>query len=169
MLSFPLVKVTLSAVHLRASVGGERGDSAFSSRTVIIKHVEVRFCVLKCIKHVQVISMAANVFCAIFEAVPHYTCFSSISTCYMIFDMAMRFNPCVLNLNSGHNGYAYVQFHVHALPLSYPGWFRFYQNYRIRLMSTKLSKSNYPHSVNVGEFPFLVVSATCLLPCLACF
>jgi len=142
MLSFPLVEVTLSAVHLRASAGGEKGESAFSSHAVIIKHVEVRFCVFTCIKHVQVISMAANVFCAIFEAVPHYTCFSSISTCYMIFGMAMKFNPCVLNLNSGHNGYAYVQFHVRALPLSCPAWFRFYQNYGIRLMSTKLSKSN---------------------------
>jgi hypothetical protein len=142
MLSFPLVKVTLSALHLRASAGGGRGDSAFGSHTVIIKHVEVRFYVLRCIKHVQVISMAADVFCAIFEAVPCYTCFSSISTCYMIFGMAMKFNPCVLNFNSGHNGYAYVQFHVLALPLSCPAWFRFYRNYRIHLMITKLSKSN---------------------------
>ena len=66
MLSFPLVKVTLSAVHLRASAGGGRGESAFSAYTVIIKHVEVRFCVLTCIKYVQVISMAANVFCVVF-------------------------------------------------------------------------------------------------------
>jgi hypothetical protein len=145
MLSFPLVKVIRSAVHLRASTGGRGRESAFSSHTVIIKHMEVRFCVLTCIKHVQVISMAANVFCVIFSAVPHYTCFSSISTCYLVFGITMKFNPCVLNLNSGHNGYAYVHCHVHAVPLSHPAWFRFYQNCRIGLMSTKLSQSNPQH------------------------
>lgn len=66
MLSFPLVKVTRTAVHLRASTEGGGGESAFSSHTVIIKHMEVRFCVLSCIKHAEVINMVANVFCVIF-------------------------------------------------------------------------------------------------------
>jgi hypothetical protein len=98
MLSLPAV--TLECQPTAAE--GENTEFAHEvSHTVIMKQMEVPFCVLTCIKHERLISMAVNALYVILQAVPYYTCFSSIISCYTISSITMKFNHCVLNLNSG--------------------------------------------------------------------